>query len=396
MEEIIILKLGEIVLKGLNRRVFEDTLLKNIKRRISRNHEYDIESAQSTVYVIPRDKDQDLDEAMAAVSKIFGIVSYQKACRAPKDLPEIEKTACSYLDDQLREAKTFKVECKRSDKKFPYKSPEIAAEVGAYILGKYSNLSVDVHEPEVIVWIEIREDSAFIHGNPKKGAGGIPVGTGGKAAVLISGGIDSPVAAYMMARRGVELTAVHFCSPPYTSDRALEKVKTLLREVGAYAGRITLYTVHFTEVQEQIRDRCPEDYGTILVRRYMMRIAEKIARSEECLALITGESLGQVASQTMQAISCTNEVCTMPVFRPLIGTDKSEIVEMARKIGTFDTSIEPYEDCCTVFTPKHPRTRPDMHFVLDAEKNLDTEKLVNDCVEKAEKEIIRFYGGSGK
>ena len=382
MNEMILIKLGEIVLKGLNRRNFEAALMKTLKYRLADVGRFSMKIAQSTIYILPEDDEADLDEAADLVGKTFGIVAYSRAAMTEKTLKDVQETAAEYLLEELSRAKTFKVETKRSDKKFPMQSPEISMEVGGYLLEKFPHLTVNVHEPDVIVHVEIRDFAAFVHGSALPGAGGIPVGTGGNAAILISGGLDSPVAAWMMAKRGVELVAVHFASPPYTSPRAEEKVHRLLRQVSRYSGRMRLYTVHFTEIQEQIRDSCPEELFTILMRRFMMRIAEGIAKREDCGALITGESLGQVASQTMQAIGCTDIVTELPVFRPLIGMDKTEIVSIARKIDTFDISIEPFEDCCTVFTPKHPRTRPDLRYVEEAERAMDVEGLIRPCIEE--------------
>jgi len=384
MQEVILVKLGEIVLKGLNRRVFEDRLLKNIRRRIARAGNFEVTSSQSTVYIVPKDEDADIDEAEERVSKVFGIIGYTRACVCEKDMDTILKTAPEYLNDILADVSTFKVESKRADKKFPLDSMQISREVGGALLRANKHLSVDVHNPQMVVRVEIREKAAYIHGETKPGAGGIPVGTGGKAAILISGGLDSPVAAWMMAKRGVELTAIHFASPPYTSERAHEKVVSLLKKVGEYAGRMEMITVPFTKIQEDIRDYCPEELATVIMRRFMMRAAERIAREKECSALITGESLGQVASQTIQAIACTDAAANMPIFRPLIGSDKSEIVAIAHRIDTYDISIEPYEDCCTVFTPRHPRTRPTLNIVEAAEKNLDVEALVEDCIQNVE------------
>ncbi len=298
------------------------------------------------------------------------------------------------MSDALEEVSTFKGECTRRDKKFPYKSPEISAEVGAYLLEKFPHLTVDVHQPGLTVRVEVREACAYVHTDPEPGAGGIPVGTGGKGLVLISGGLDSPVAAWQMAKRGLELTAVHFASPPYTSEQAFDKVVRLLKRVGEYAGRIKLITVNFTRLQEAIRDCCQEDLGTVILRRFMLKAAERIAQDEGCSALITGESLGQVASQTIQAIACTDAAVSMPVFRPLIGMDKSEIVKLAYKIDTYDISIEPYEDCCTIFTPKHPRTRPILHFVEEAEKAIDGEALLEDALGRLEARHIAAYGST--
>lgn len=377
MKEIILVKIGEIVLKGLNRRQFEDKLIKNIKKTLKHLGEFEIRNAQSTITIIPEDDFIDLDDVCEQVRKTFGIVTYSRAAVCPeKTLESILDTAPKYLAEQLKSVKTFKVESRRSDKKFPYKSPEISKETGAAILRAFPHLKVDVRKPELTVTIEVRDRNAFVRGAALKGAGGIPVGTGGKAVILISGGIDSPVAAYMMAKRGVRLTAVHFASPPYTSERAEQKVVKLLKKVAQYSGDMTMYTVPFTEIQETIRKKCPEEYFTLIMRRLMMRISERIARDKDCKALITGESLGQVASQTIAALGCTDAATTLPVFRPLIGMDKQEIVDISYKIDTYETSIEPYEDCCTVFTPKHPRTNPSLERVIDAEKLGEFEPMV--------------------
>lgn len=387
-QEVILLKLGEIALKGLNRKAFEDVLLKNIRRRLQDAGDFSVSSRQSTIYVEPKDSTADLDLAEERVSKVFGVVGYARAGVCEKDLAAICQRAGEYLSEELETASTFKVECKRSDKKFPYKSPEVSAEVGHHLLEQFPHLRVDVHHPDVIVRVEVRERYAFVHGDTRPGAGGIPVGTGGKAAVLISGGLDSPVAAWMMAKRGVELTAVHFASPPYTSELAREKVRRLLRKVAEYAGRIRFVTVNLTRLQEEIRDKCPQELSTVILRRYMLRGAQRVAQEEGCSALVTGESLGQVASQTIQAIACTDAVATMPVFRPLIGADKSEIVKVAYQIGTYDISIEPYEDCCTIFTPKHPRTKPILHFVEEGEQAIDGEALLEEALAQRETEWV--------
>ena len=382
MKEILLLKDGEIVLKGLNRRQFEDVLKKNIKNTLAPLGRFEITSAQSTVSVKPLSDDIDLDEACERVGRIFGIVSYSRAALCDeKTLESVLKTAPEYLAKQLRAAKTFKVEAKRSDKKFPYKSPEICREAGGAILSKFPHLKVDVKNPEVTVYVEIRDHGAYIHVDPIRGAGGIPVGTGGKAVILISGGIDSPVAAYMMAKRGIKLTAVHFVSPPYTSQRAEDKVVRLLQKVARYSGAMKMYTVPFTKLQEKLRDDCPEELFTIIMRRLMMQISQRIAEQNECQALITGESLGQVASQTIGALGCTDEAADMVVFRPLIGMDKQEIIDISYKIDTFETSIEPYEDCCTVFTPKHPRTKPVLKFVKQAQENAGFEPLIEEALQ---------------
>lgn len=384
MKEVVLIKLGEIALKGLNRRTFEDVLKKNIKKALYGLGYFKLNIAQSTITVTPESKGVDMDKVEDAISRVFGIVSYCRAAVCEKDINDIFEKAPEYLEEVLCDAKTFKVEAKRSDKKFPFKSPEISRELGGLLLEKFPHLSVDVHNPEVKVTVEVRDFAAYIHADSKKGAGGIPVGTGGNGCILISGGIDSPVAAYMMAKRGIKLTAVHFASPPYTSERALQKVKKLLKLVSRYSGSITMITVPFTKIQEKIRDDCPEELFTIIMRRLMMQISEKIAKDYDCSALITGESLGQVASQTIHAIACTDEAATIPVFRPLIGMDKEEIIKISRKIDTFETSIEPYEDCCTIFTPKHPRTRPILKFVKYAEEDANFGDLINEALENLE------------
>ena len=381
MKEIILLKDGEIVLKGLNRRTFEDVLKKNIKHAISPLGSFEIKSAQSIIYVRPLSEDIDLDEACLRISRVFGIVSYSRAAVCEeKTLESIMAAAPVYLEKELRAAKTFKVEARRSDKRFPYKSPEICAELGGVILDKFPHLTVDVHNPDLVVNVEVRDFGAYVHGAAHKGAGGIPVGTSGNAAILISGGIDSPVAAYMMAKRGLKLTAIHFASPPYTSKRAEDKVVRLLRRVSRYAGKMTMYTVPFTKIQETIRNECPEELFTIIMRRLMMQISSRIAEDNKCTALITGESLGQVASQTIGALSCTDDAVDLLVFRPLIGMDKQEIIDISYKIDTYDISIEPYEDCCTVFTPKHPRTRPVLEYVKAAQEKADFAPMIEEAI----------------
>lgn len=377
IQEIILIKDGEIALKGLNRRQFEDRLIKNLRMSIRDLGTFDIKSAQSTIYITPQSEDVDLEEVSNRVSKVFGIAAFSRAGVCPeKTLESVLETAPVYLAEELKAAKTFKVEAKRSDKKFPYKSPEICREAGGAILSAFPHLKVDVHNPDLVVNVEVRDFGAYVRGSAIRGAGGIPVGTGGKAAILISGGIDSPVAAYMMAKRGVRLTAIHFASPPYTSPRAEQKVVKLLKKVSLYAGDMTMYTVPFTEIQETIKDKCPEELFTIIMRRLMMDISQRIARQNDCSALITGESLGQVASQTIHAIACTDAAANMPVFRPLIGMDKQEIIDISYEIDTFKTSIEPYEDCCTVFTPKHPRTRPVLKYVEQAQEVGEFEPMI--------------------
>ena len=380
MKEIILIKNGELALKGLNRRTFEDMLVKNMRHRLESAGKFRFTISQSTIVAEPQDG-ADLDEAVERIKKIFGIAGFSRAAAVEKDMETILRSAEEYLAPQLLGIRTFKVEAKRSDKKFPHNSPEICRETGGYLLRKFPHLEVDVHNPDMVVTVEIRDTHAYIHGKQIKGAGGMPTGSAGRAAVLISGGIDSSVAAYMMAKRGLELIAIHFASPPYTSERAEQKVHSLLKQVSKYSGRITLYTVPFTKIQELIKDNCPEDIFTVIMRRMMMRVSQIIAQRERSGALITGESVGQVASQTMPAIACTDAVCDMPVFRPLIGMDKDEVVTISRKIETFDISILPYEDCCTVFTPKHPKTKPTLEYVEECESALEVDSLVKEAVE---------------
>lgn len=388
MKEIILIKNGELVLKGLNRNTFEDVLVKNIRRRISKYGEFTLKRAQSTIFIEPMNEDFDFEKALDSVSKVFGIAGYSRACVCKKDMQDIINNAKEYLVDALSSAKTFKVEAKRSDKTFPLKSPEICYELGGQLLATFPHLRVDVHNPDVTVTIEVRDYNAYIRANQLHGAGGLPVGTAGRAAILISGGIDSPVAAWCMAKRGLELNAIHFASPPYTSPRAELKVRQLLGKVASYSGTIRLGVVPFTEIQQEIADKCPEEFFTLIMRRMMMRISEKLAEQRNCLALITGESLGQVASQTLPALAVTDTVVNMPVLRPLIGMDKEEIVIISRKIDTFDISIQPYEDCCTVFTPKHPKTRPTIEQCIEAEKALDIETLIEKAVNGTEFSLI--------
>lgn len=388
MREIILIKNGELVLKGLNRNTFEDILIKNMKKSLKNIGEFTFTKSQSTIMAEPVEPDTDLDDAVDALKKVFGIAALSRAIVAEKDFEDIRSKTLEYLGERLDEVRTFKVNAKRSDKKFPMKSPEICREIGACILQNHHYLKVDVHNPELIVTVEVRDRFAFIHGDSIKGAGGMPVSTSGRGAILISGGIDSPVAAYMMAKRGIELVAVHFASPPFTTELAEQKVMDLLHKVALYSGPITTYVVHFTEIQEQIRDKCPEVYFTIIMRRFMMKIAERLAIHQKCSALITGESVGQVASQTIYALGCTDEASNLPVFRPCIGMDKDEIIRISRNIDTFETSIQPYEDCCTVFTPKHPKTRPNIEEIKEAEKVLDADKLIDEAVKTARKTVI--------
>lgn len=390
-KEILILKEGEVALKGLNRRSFEETMVKTLKYRLSPLGKFDIKVSQSMLYIEPLSENIDMDEAEKRASRVFGANAVCRALAAEKtDIGTLSERILAYLDDELSEAKTFKVFSRRSDKSYPLKSPEICREVGGYILAHRKHLSVDVNDPDVSVYIEVREKYAYIHTGNKPAAGGIPVGTSGKGLLLLSGGIDSPVAGYMMAKRGVKVSAIHYVSPPYTSERAKQKVVRLCEKITDYCGDMTFYCVPFTKIEEALRDNCPEEYLTIIMRRLMMEIAQRIAERDGIQALITGESVGQVASQTMGALVCTDEVCRMPVLRPVIGADKTEIIEIARKIDTYDISIEPYEDCCTVFTPKHPKTKPVLELVKKAQNMFDFEPLIKEAVEGTETEYIKM------
>ncbi len=383
MKEILLLKLGEIVLKGLNRRAFEDRLMKNAKAALKCAGEFDMKKGQSTILITPKEN-FDINRAIEAAGKVFGIASVVPAAPCEKTFEAICETAVAYLGDQLKNAKTFKCEAKRADKKFPMQSPELCRDLGGYILSKFPHLKVDVKNPELTVTAEVRDFAAYVHGGRIKGAGGMPVGSNGKATLLLSGGIDSPVAGYMVTKRGVALEAVHFFSPPYTSERAKEKVIELAKIVAQYAGPFTLHIVPFTEPQLEIYEKCPEDLLTIIMRRVMMMVTEKIAQMGKSAALITGESIGQVASQTLESLGVTDCATSMPVMRPLIGMDKNEIIEIARKIGTLETSVLPYEDCCTVFVPKHPKTKPVLKFVEYAEESLDIPAIIEKCIAETE------------
>ena len=391
MKEMFLLKLGEIVLKGANRRTFEETLKKNVRRTVSHFGAFKVYIMQSTVYVEPQADDCDLDGAWEACGHVFGVSSMCRCRACEKDLDAIYQAVVDYLGDELSVQKGFKVESKRSDKSFPLNSIQISQEIGGRLAEAFPQVAVDVHTPAYVVNVEVRDFAAYIHGPAVPGAGGLPTGTGGRAAVLLSGGIDSPVAGYMIAKRGVELECIHFFSYPYTSERAKEKVLELAKLMTRYCGRMTVDVVGFTEIQEAIRDHCREEYFTIIMRRFMMRISEAIARDHGAKCLVTGENLGQVASQTMDAMAVTGAVVHMPIFHPLIGMDKEEIVTIARKIGTLDTSILPYEDCCTVFTPKHPKTKPSLGPVEAEEAKLDVEGLIARAIENTEKIQVRWY-----
>ncbi len=390
MNEIFLLKLGEIVLKGQNKKQFENKLRQNVRRRMKAYGEFDVYIMQSTVYVEPKSPDCDLEGAWEACHYIFGAVSLCRCRPCEKDLDDIFQAAETYLGDDLDCAKSFKVESKRSDKSFPLTSIGISQEVGGRLAEAHPHLQVDVHHPDYTVYVEVRDLAAYVHGPAEPGAGGLPTGVGGRAAVLLSGGIDSPVAAYMIAKRGVEVECVHFFSYPYTSEQAKEKVLELARLVTRFCGRMTVDIVGFTEIQEAIRDNCPEEYFTLIMRRFMMRISQRIAENHGCKCLVTGENLGQVASQTMEAMGVTSAVVSLPIFTPLIGMDKEEIVTIARRIGTLETSILPYEDCCTVFTPKHPKTKPVLKEVERVEAVLDVEALIERALENTEKVMVRY------
>ena len=385
MHEMILCKLGEVVLKGLNRRSFEDKLMSNVNRRVSKCGNFRVYSKQSTIYVEPKDDECDIEAAFESCKKVFGIIAVSKALPCEKDIQKIISAAKNYLACEMRTARSFKVESKRADKTFPLTSIQISQQVGGALHQAFPTCEVNVHDPELVVHIEIRDDAAYVHGPAEEGAGGLPIGMGGRAVSLLSGGIDSPVASYMIAKRGVELEMIHFASPPYTSEQAREKVLQLARELVPWCGRLNVTIVPFAEIQEEIRRNCPEDHFTLIMRRFMMRIAEDIAAHNECKAIVTGENLGQVASQTMEAMACTQAVTHLPVLQPLIGMDKRDIVKIARDIGTFDTSILPYEDCCTVFTPRHPKTRPTVAEVAEAEAALDIDALVREAVDGIER-----------
>lgn len=387
-DEIFLLKMGEMVLKGLNRRTFEERLMGNARRRLQKYGKFRIYSRQSITYVEPKEAGCDMDGAFATLSRLFGVVGLSRAKACEKTPEAILETAKTYLHDDLMAARTFKVESKRSDKTFPMTSIQLSQYVGGELNEAFSNLQADMHHPELTVHVEVRDFAAYVHGDPTPGAGGLPVGVGGKAVSLLSGGIDSPVASWMMAKRGVALEMVHFFSYPYTSPEAKEKVLTLAKLLTPWCGRLTVHVVPFTRIQEQLRLHCPEALFTLLMRRFMMRISQRVAQRVGAHGLITGESLGQVASQTMEAMAVTGQVCSLPVFRPLVGMDKEEIIRVARKIGTFETSILPYEDCCTVFTPRHPKTHPKLEEILEAEAALDLEALVEEAVQGIERVVL--------
>lgn len=379
--EVIMAKYGEIALKGLNRSNFENLLIRNIKRRLKNAGDFEVTRRQSTIYIEPLNDNADLDLAVKKVCNVFGIAAVQRSGVFPKDMNEIIKQGVPYLKEALSKVRSFKVEAKRSDKSFPFTSPQIQQELGGALSDAYPHLVTDVHNPDITVMVEIRDKGAYVNAEKLQAVGGMPVGSNGEAMLLLSGGIDSPVAAYMMAKRGLRVDAIHFQSPPYTSERALMKVETLCEKLTEYCGDIRFYCVPFTEIQEALRDNCDGDYFTVIMRRLMLKITNEVCRKKHCGAIITGESVGQVASQTLAAIGCTDKAADFPVLRPLVGMDKKEIVEIARKIDTFETSILPYEDCCTVFTPKHPKTKPLLKDVEAEEAKFDFQPLIDKAIE---------------
>lgn len=379
MKEVILCKYGELVLKGANRNTFEYKLVHELRARAALYGNFRVSYAQSTVYIEPQDEEADIDGMEDAACRVFGFVGVSRAAVCEKTKEAVLQTAKEYLPRFLTGVKTFKAESKRSDKTFPMTSPEISAEIGGVVLSAVKGIRVDVLHPEVVVRVEIREGGAYIHAGQKKGAGGMPSRSGGRGLLLLSGGIDSPVAGFMMAKRGVDVEALHFESFPYTSEQAKEKVFSLADKVCAYCGRMFVHVISLTHIQEEIRDRCDEDYFTLILRVFMMTLASRCAKEYKCACLITGESLGQVASQTMEALSVTDSIAEVPVFRPCIGMDKEEIVRVARQIDTFDTSILPYEDCCTVFTPRHPRTKPEKEKVMAEIAKLDFAALCDEA-----------------
>lgn len=385
MKEIILVKYGEIILKGGNRARFERVLVNNIKNSVKNISEVKIQLMQATIYIDVVETEK-IDAVIEQLTRVFGIVSITRACVAEKDIEKIKAAAKEYCKNELVPGVKFKVEAKRADKSFPFNSIQIGMEVGGYLDDSCEGLIVDVHNPDITVRVEVREFAAYIYCSENKihGQGGMPIGTASKATLLLSGGIDSPVAGHMIAKRGVEIDAVNFFSFPYTSERAKEKVIELAGILARYTSKVNLYVVPFTEIQLAIRDNCPEEHMTLIMRRFMMRIAERLAKRHHSSALITGESVGQVASQTIAALNVTNSVVEMPVLRPLIGMDKEEIIVRSRQIGAFDTSILPYEDCCTVFTPKHPSTNPKKESVEKTEAVLDVEGLIDKALDGVE------------
>ena len=388
MTEMILLKLGELVLKGANRHTFEDKLKSNIARRLRPLGKFRVYTRQSTTYVEPLSDTCDMDAAYEAMKHVFGVVGISRAKACEKTREAMLETARSYLGDKLSAAHTFKVESKRADKSFPMTSIALSQWVGGELDDLYPNLQVDVHQPELTVHLEVRDYAAFVHADPEPGAGGLPVGTSGRALSLLSGGIDSPVASWMIAKRGIALELVHFFSYPYTSEQAKQKVLDLAKLLTPWCGHMVVHVVPFTAIQEELRRKCPEELFTVLMRRFMMRIAEQVAQRTGAGALVTGECLGQVASQTMEAMRATTAVCSLPILRPVVGMDKEEIVRIARKIGTFETSILPYEDCCTVFVPQHPVTKPTVEKLRESEALVDWTQMIQQAMADTETILV--------
>jgi thiamine biosynthesis protein ThiI len=391
ISEVILCKYGEIVLKGANKQNFESSLIKELRRRASPHGVFKISCRQSTIYVVPQNEFCDMDGMYEAARRVFGIIAVNRAAVCEKTMESIIETVKNYLPEKLKGKRTFKVDARRADKKFPLTTPEISRDIGGIILSLVRGIKVDVHNPEVTVTVEVRDENAFVRAGQEPGAGGLPLRTAGRGLLLLSGGIDSPVAGCMMAKRGMEIEALHFESFPYTSERAREKVMQLADEMCQFCSKIHVHVISLTHIQEELRDNCKEEYFTILLRIFMMRLAEKCAREYKCGALITGESLGQVASQTLEAIGVTDSVVNIPVFRPCIGLDKNEIVAEARHYGTFETSILPYEDCCTVFTPRHPKTHPKLEDVMAELAKVDFDSLFEEAYESMTTEVKLIF-----
>ncbi len=387
MENVVIIRYGEIMLKGLNKRFFEDKLVRHIRHSISDLGKIKVYKAHSRIYI--EVGDHNVSDITDRVKKVFGIVSISVAKKFEVDMDKIKEVALNELKNRIADSniKTFKVETKRADKKFPSTSLEISRDVGGHLFENIDNITVDVHNPDVYIYVEIR-DKAFVFSNKISGFGGLPLGTNGKALLLLSGGIDSPVAGWLVAKRGVDIEAIHFHSYPFTGDRAKEKVIDLAKILSNYCGKIKLYSINLLTIQKEINEKCPEAEMTILSRRFMMKIAERVGQDNNCDALVTGESIGQVASQTVKSLYVTNQSVEMPIFRPLIAMDKVDIVDLSKKIDTYETSILPFEDCCTVFLPKHPVTQPKLHKILKSEEKLNVEELIEDAIDNMEVEIV--------
>jgi thiamine biosynthesis protein ThiI len=383
MEEVIIVKYGEVMLKGQNRPFFVNTLIQNLRNVLKYAGGFKIEKGHSLIYLKPSE-DASIDKAMRLIPMVFGVVVYHRALKIGKEFSEMKESIIPAFENRFNNSNTFKLETRRADKNFSYKSHEINTILGDYISQSFPHLSVDVHNPDMTVFINIRKEGVYMYSDKEKGPGGLPVGTGGKSTVLLSGGIDSPLAAWLMARRGVSLDLLHFYSYPYTSERSKNKVIELSRQLAKYAGELKLHVFPFTEIQETIVQNCPKDQLTIIMRRQMMKAAEKIASSNGSQALVTGESIGQVASQTMEGLTATNAAVDIPVFRPLIGMDKEEIVEYSRGIGTYNISIQPYTDCCTIFVPKHPQTKPKVENIEKSEEKVNFDELINNGIDNLE------------